>query len=1037
MSARQAKRTEPILVAALLVVLGFAQGAFAQSLPSNLYDGMKWRLVGPFRGGRAEAVAGIPGNPNVYYFGAVAGGVFKTSDGGASWTPLFDHEHVSSIGAIALAPSNANIIYVGTGEQCLRNDISFGDGVYKSLDGGKTWANIGLRDTQHIASLLIDPTNPEHVFVAAIGHAFGSNEERGVFRSMDGGKTWQKVLYVDDKTGATDLVFDPDNPNILFAAMYEVRRSAWSMTSGGPGSGLYKSVDGGTTWKRLEGHGLPPGILGRIGVSVSKANSNRVYAMIEAKENALYRSDDGGANWQMMNNDPLWVRPWYQNHVYADPQDENTVYLLDLGLFRSTDGGRIFDSLPVPHGDNHALWIDPANPKRMIEADDGGVTITVDGGATWTPQDNQPTAQFYHVATDQEFDYRLYGSQQDSSTVAIRSRTDHGVIDIGDWSPVGGGESGYNLPDPRDSQIVYGGDHAGHFTRYDGHTGQVMNIAPWLGGRAHPAANLRHRFQWTAPMALSPHDPNVLYLGGEVLFKTSDGGRNWTIISPDLTRNDKSKQQSTPGPLTPDNSSAEYYDTIFAVAESPLQKDLLWVGTDDGLIHLSKDGGKNWTNITPKQLPEWSRINLIEPSPFDANTAYAAADLHFSDDFHPMIFKTADLGKTWTEITNGIPKDAYVHSIHADPQRKGLLYAGTELGIYVSFDDAADWQSLQLNLPITPVYDTAISGNDLIAATHGRAFWVLDNITPILQANSQIASQPAHLFTPAIAYRVHTQGGFGGGSRKNVGHNPPAGARIDYYLRSVPGGVTLEILDAQGRLVHKASSEQRAESGATGAQRRVSGRGEDSLPARTGMNRYVWNFREEGPTTIPGIYILELSNGGGPVVPPGMYQVKLSVGGKDYSASLEIKPDPRVHISQTDFDKQYELAVEIRDRISEIHKTVNEIRAQRGALEALGKNSTGGSGQVIQSLEQRMSEIEGRLTQVASVNRYASLVEPIMLDAALANVADAVESADSAPTAQEYVDFQEYDREAQGLLGRWRSLVGEISQIKEASRKLP
>lgn len=1030
MSAGQAKRTKFMLMAVILGALGCTQGVLAQSIPSNLFDGMKWRLVGPFRGGRAEAVAGIPGNSKVYYFGAVAGGVFKTSDGGASWTPLFDHEHVSSIGAIALAPSDPNIVYVGTGEQCLRNDISFGDGVYKSLDAGKTWVNLGLRDTQHIASILVDPGNPEHVFVAAIGHAFGPNEERGVFRSMDGGKTWQKVLYVDDKTGATDLVLDPHNPNILFAAMYEVRRSAWSMISGGPGSGLYKSVDGGATWKRLEGHGLPAGILGRIGVSVSKANSNRVYAIIEAKENALYRSDDGGANWRMMNNDPMWVRPWYQNHVYADPQDENTVYLLDLGLFRSSDGGRTFDSLPVPHGDNHALWIDPANPKRMIEADDGGVTVTVDGGATWTPQDNQPTAQFYHVATDQEFDYRLYGSQQDSSTVAIRSRTDHGAIDVEDWSPVGGGESGYNWPDPRDSQIVYGGDHAGHFTRYDGHTGQVMNIAPWLGGRAHPAANLRHRFQWTAPMALSPHDPSVLYLGGEVLFKTSDGGRSWTIISPDLTRNDKSKQQSTPGPLTPDNSSAEYYDTIFAVAESPIQKDLLWVGTDDGLIHFSKDGGKNWTNITPKQLPEWSRINLIEPSPFDANTAYAAADLHFSDDFHPMIFKTTDLGNTWKEITNGIPKDAYVHSVHADPQRKGLLYAGTELGIYVSFDDGADWQSLQLNLPTTPVYDTAVRGNDLIAATHGRAFWVLDNITPLLQANPQIASDPAHLFTPAIAYRVHAPGGFGGGARKNVGQNPPAGATIDYYLRAVPGVVTLEIFDAKGRLVHKASSEQRTEPGGAGAQRRGSGRGEDSLPARTGMNRYVWNFRAEGPTTIPGIYILELANGGGPVVPPGMYQVKLTVGGKDYSASFEIKPDPRVRISQTDFDKQYELAVKIRDRISEIHKTVNEIRAQRGSLEALRKTSNGGNVQAVESLEQRMSEIEGRFTQVASVNRFASLVEPIMLDAALASVASAVESADSAPTAQEYDDFQEYDQEAQDLLGRWKSLAGEISRIK-------
>jgi photosystem II stability/assembly factor-like uncharacterized protein len=1032
MPSREMSRARFICLTTLLALLVLAPAVFAQSVPSGLYDGLKWRLVGPFRGGRAEAVAGIPGNPEVYYFGAVAGGVFKTTDGGATWTPIFDREPVSSIGAIALSPSNPNIIYVGTGEQCLRNDISFGDGVYKSLDGGQTWANIGLRDSQHIASILVDPNNPNTVFVAAIGHAFGPNEERGVFRSMDAGKTWQKVLYVDDQTGATDLVFDPNNPNILFAAMYQVRRTAWSMISGGPGSGLYKSVDGGSTWKRLEGHGLPSGILGRIGVAVSKANSNRVYAIIEAKENALYRSDDGGDNWQMMNNDPIWVRPWYQNHVFADPQDENKVYLLDLGVFRSTDGGRIFDSLPVPHGDNHALWIDPTNPKRMIEADDGGVTVTVDGGATWTPQNNQPTAQFYHVATDDQFNYRLYGSQQDNTTVAIRRRSDDGVIDERDWNPVGGGESGYNWPDPRDPEIVYGGDHAGHFTRYNGHTGQVMNIAPWFGGRAHPPANLKHRFQWTAPMALSPQDPNILYLGGEVLFKTSDGGASWTIISPDLTRNDKSKQQSTPGPLTPDNSSAEYYDTIFAIAESPLQKDLLWVGTDDGLIHLTQDGGKHWANITPKQLPEWARVNMIEPSPFDAGTAYAAADLHFSDNFRPMIFKTSDFGKTWTEITNGIPKQDYVHSIHADPQRKGMLYAGTELGIYVSFDDGADWQSLQLNLPHAPVYDTTVHGNDLVVATHGRAFWMLDDITPLRQASAQLASQPAHLYLPAAAYRERGPGGFGGGgARRNVGHNPPAGATIDYFLGPAASGtVTLEVLDSRGQIVHRVSSAPGGESGASGQGPRTSGRGGASLPARPGMNRYVWNFREEGPTAVPGMFILELANGGGPLVPPGKYQVKLSVGGKDYSAPLEIKPDPREQITQADFNKQYELAAKIRDRISEVHGAVNEIRAQRAILEMLRKQSNPAKVHAIEAAEQQMAEIEGQLIQVASVNRFASLVDPVMLDAEYANLGNAVESADSAPTAQEYEVFQQYEKEREDLLARWKSLQVEVDQIK-------
>ncbi len=993
---------------------------------------MKWRLVGPFRGGRVEAVAGIPGNPYIYYFGAVAGGLFKTSDGGATWNPVFDHERVSSIGAIALVPSNPNIIYVGTGEPCLRNDISFGDGVYKSLDGGKTWSNIGLRDTQHIATILVNPNNSDIIYVAAVGHAFGPNQERGVFRSLDAGKTWQKILYVDDNTGATDLAFDPNNPNILFAGMYQVRRSAWSMTSGGPGSGLYKSIDGGSNWKHLEGYGLPAGILGRIGVAVSKANSNRVYAIIEAKENALYRSDDGGASWRMMNNDPIWVRPWYQNHVIADPNDENTVYLLDLGVFRSTDAGRLFDPLPVPHGDNHALWIDPTDSKRMIEGDDGGATITTDGGKTWAPQTNQPTAQFYHVAADNEFNYRIYGSQQDNTTVAIRSRSDSGWIDERDWHTVAGGESGYNWPDPRDFEIVYGGDHAGHFTRYDGHTGQVMNIAPSFGGRAHPAEELKHRFNWTAPMALSPHDPSVLYLGGEVLFKTSNGGMSWTIISPDLTRNDKSKQQSTPGPLTPDNSSAEYYDTIFAVAESPVQKDLLWAGTDDGLIHVSKDGGKNWAAATPKQLPEWSRVNMIEPSPSEAGKAYAAADLHFSDDFRPMIFKTTDFGKTWTGITNGIPGNDYVHSIHADPQRKGLLYAGTELGLYVSLDDGTNWQSLQLNLPPTPVYDTALHGNDLIVATHGRGFWVLDDIAPLRQAKIQTASEPVHLYVPAVAYREHGRDGFGGAnSPKNVGQNPPDGALIDYYIRApISGPLTLEVLDSRGKVVHRASSEQQKRSTPNGRPSAGLDRRSVVLTAHQGMNRYAWNFREAEPIVVPGMYVLELANGGGPLVPPGKYEVRLRANAMDYTAPLEIKPDPRVRISQMDFEKQYELALKIRDRISEIHDAVNAIRAQHDVLEVLRKAANPAKLQAIKAAEQKMTEIEGQLVQVDSVNLYTSLVKPIMLDAEFADLGNAVESADSAPTAQEYAAFDEYEKTKNELLNRWKSLQREMNQIQ-------
>ena len=997
---------------------------FAQSYPPSLFSGMRWRLVGPFRGGRAEAAVGIPGDPLTYYFGAVAGGVWKTTDGGVTWLPIFDQEPNSSIGTIAIAPSDHNIIYVGTGEQCLRNDVTFGDGVYKSTDAGRTWTNIGLKDSRHIASIVISPTDPDDVYVAAIGHAFGPSKERGVYHTTDGGRTWKNILFVDDKTGATDLEADPNNPRIMFAAMYQVRRAAYTMISGGPGSGLYKTTDAGAHWRKLEGHGLPGGILGRIGIAMTAANSKRVYAIIEAKKNAIYSSDDGGENWTMVNDEPLWVRPWYQNHIFADPKNENVLYSLDVGLFRSTDGGHTFHTLPLNHTDNHHLWIDPTNPSRMIEADDGGVTITVDDGATWSLENNQPTGQFYHAATDDEFNYYIYGAQQDESTLAIRSRTDTGAITEGDWHTVGGGESGYIWPDPRDPEIVFAGDHNGHFTKYDEHTGQIQDIAPWFGARAHQASELKHRFQWTAPLEISPNDPSVLYLGGECIFKTTNGGMSWTQISPDLTRNDKSKQQSTPEPLTPDNSSAEYYDTVFAIAESPVQKDLIWAGTDDGLLHVTLDGGTHWTKVTPPGLPEWARVNMIEPSPWDAHTAYVAADSHFDDNFTPMIFKTTDLGKTWTEITNGIPPNHYVHSIHTDPKRKNLLYAGTEQGIYVSFDDGADWQSLQLNLPLAPVYDTAVHGEDLIAATHGRAIWVLDDIEPLRQATPEIVSGPAHLYTPAVAYR--DRGGRSGRVR-NAGQNPPSGAMIDYYLRSVPAApITIEIEDSRGQVIRRFTS------GEVG-RRDAAESGDEENPraaepsANAGLNRFVWNYRLDAPVGVPGLVISETS-GGGPMVPPGNYAVKLTVAGKDYAAPLVIQPDPRVNIRPEDFQKQYEFAVKLRDRVTEVHQAVNAIRAARETLDRR-KKADPSTAAAIDDIEQKMAEIEGQLTQVASVTRWANLVYPIELDARYADLMNVVESADSAPPAQTYQVFDSYEKQREDLLTRWKVVQTQIAQL--------
>ncbi|MGB7174334.1 MAG: hypothetical protein WBD23_12375 [Candidatus Acidiferrales bacterium] len=1019
---------------------GIASG---QTLDKNSLSGMSYRFVGPFRGGRVEAVLGMPGNPYVFYFGAAAGGVWKTTDGGLNWTPMFDHEPVASIGAIAVAPSDPNIIYVGTGEPCFRGDITYGDGMYKSVDGGKTWTHIGLDDTRHISHVLIDPHDPNIVFVAAEGHAFGPTAERGVFRTTDGGKTWQKVLYKDDKTGAVDLTFDGNNSHVLFAALYQVVRKPWDIVSGGPGSGIYKSSDGGTTWKHLEGHGLPDGILGRIGISISAAQPDRVYALIEAEKGGVYVSNDAGESWQLVTGDHRFLqRAFYYTHIFSDPSHADTIYILNVGAYKSTDAGKTWITLRPPHGDNHALWIDPENSDRMITGDDGGAAISNDGGNTWTPEDNQPTAQFYHVAADNQFHYYLYGAQQDNSTVAIASSTDHGVIGRQDWYPVGGGESGYIVSDP-DGGTVYAGGNYGIITRWTRETDQEHLITPApviMDGSA--AADQKYRFQWTAPIVVSPFDEHTLYIGAQVLFKTTDGGQSWAIISPDLTRNDKSKQQLPGGPITKDSTSVEFYDTIFTVAESPVEKGLIWTGSDDGLVHITRDGGKNWEDVTPKQMPEWSKISLIEASPFDAGTAYIAVDRHMLDDLNPYIYKTSDFGKTWSEIINGIPNGSFVHAVREDTKRKGLLFAGTETRVMVSFDDGEHWQSLQLNLPTVPVHDLIIKNDDLAIATHGRAFWILDDITPLRELRPDSLDQSVHLFEPAPAYHTHSGGGFFR-ARGSVGSNPPGGVIIDYALKSPSkGDVTLEIVDSSGHTVRKYSSNKQTQAAPSEFPR---GRTAESLPNKAGLNRIVWNMRYESPREVPGA-VYDNGPPEGVLALPGKYQVKLTVDGQSYTAPIQITPDPRVKTSMADMQKQFNLATQVRNLEEGDHDTVLAIRDLRSQLQALEKRlgqSTEEKDVVAEAqvIEKKMSAIEEQLIEPKAIANEDQLNYGNMLSSQLAYLENSVDASDEPPTQPEYEQYATYQEQVGKLVSDWKAILNkdvlELNNLMRRSKTPP
>ncbi len=1034
----RAFRTAACFCAGLLLaaLLPAAVSAATAAAPAPL-AGLKWRSIGPSRGSRVLAVAGVAQQPDVFYFGAVAGGVWKTTDAGASWQPHFDKQPIASIGAMAVAPSDPNVIYVGTGESALRGDISFGDGVYKSTDAGKTWKHLGLTDTRHIGKILVDPRNPDTLLVAAVGHAYAPNAERGVFRSTDGGRTWQKVLYKNQVTGAIDLSFDKDNPRIVYAALWQVQRSPWHLESGGPGSGLYKSSDEGRTWTRLTGHGLPAGVWGRLGVSA--ARGGRVYCLIDAEAGGLYRSDDDGGNWKRVSSDPrLLERPWYFMRVHADPVNPDVVYAENTGFYKSLDGGVSFHILRAPHGDNHGLWIDPADPRRMIVGNDGGASVSVNGGITWSTQLNQPTGQFYHVATDNRFPYYVYGAQQDNESVAVASRSDHGPIGEHDWYVVGDNESGYVLPDPTDPDIVYSGSYMGILTRANLHTGQFQDISPWpYDPDGQPAAKQAYRFTWTMPMVFSPQNPKVMYFASQYLLRTDDGGMSWRRISPDLTRNDTSKQGTSGGPVSQDNSTAEYYDVIYSIAPSPLAAGEIWVGTDDGFIQLTRDGGKNWHNVTPKGLPEWAKVSTIEASRFDAGTAYVAVDAHKLGNDQPYIFQTHDYGRTWTRSDDGIRAPSYVHVVRADPKQKNLLYAGTELGAYVSFDGGKRWQPLQLNLPVTSVRDLVIKDGDLVAATHGRGFWILDDIYPLREIAAGANPDSDHLYAARTAVRLHSEEG-DSLPYESVGENPPNGAILYYSLAdNTRGSVTLTLRDAGGALLRTFSSVPTPPENDHPLEFPSEKHPKpQALKTTPGLHRLVWNLRLKGPPPIPGAYY----DMGGPVAPmvlPGRYSVTLTAGGRNFSQPLTVVTDPRVQVTRAALAAQYALMLKLNQALADDHAAANAIRDVRAQLAGIQARLAGRPGNPAlvpeaAALDAKLEPLLQTFYQYRAHAEEAMLNYPSELNSQLAYLELGVDSADSAPTAQQQSMYTALRAQLDAALAQWTALRdGEIARFNK------
>ena len=1023
--------TAPLLAAAP------ANRAQPEARPlSETFDGLKFRSVGPSRGGRSTAVTGVRGQPTTFYFGGTGGGVWKTTDGGSNWQPMSDKDFkTGSVGAIAVSESDPNVVYVGMGESPVRGNLSDGDGVYRSTDAGKSWKNVGLAETRHISKVIVHPKDENLVYVAAQGSVWGPNRERGVFRSPDGGKTWKNVLFVDEKSGACDLSMDPGNPRILYAAFWQAVRRPWEFVSGGPGSGLYRSTDGGDTWKKLE-EGLPKGDKGRIGVAASGAKPGRVFAIVEAEKGGLFASEDYGDKWTKVDDEHgIRERPWYYSWITLDPKNADVLYLPNVFFYKSGDGGHKFSRMNVPHGDNHILWVDPDDSNRMILGNDGGAAISFNGGKTWSTQNNQPTAQFYRLATDDRFPYWLYGAQQDNSTVAMPSGLPGGgTIELTDWFDAGGGESGWLAPDPKDPEVVYAGGYGGAITRFDHRTKSIREIDPWpqlAAGRK--VSGLKYRFQWNAPLIVSRHDPKVIYHAAQKLLRSTNEGQNFEEVSPDLTRNDPSKQGYSGGSITHDITGVEVYDSIFALAESPLEAGVLWAGTDDGLIHVTRDNCKTWQNVTPRGIPEWIQINSIEASPRDKGKAYVAATMYKFGDSRPYLLKTADYGKSWQRIDAGIPQGAFARVVREDPVREGLLFAGTETGLYLSWDDGAHWQPFQRNLPAVPITDLQVKNGDLVVATQGRAFWILDDLSALRQWNESVASSASYLFAPRSSVRMQGDppADDAGAPPRSYGVNFPSGVVIDYWLKEKPTENTkikIEILSGE-TLLRRYTNEKKDEA------KKDDGDGDDGpdpdrekpIEPKAGVNRLLWDLRTLKPTLVPRATINE-GERRAPKVGPGRYTVRLTVDGQVSTRTADVIPNPALGIPPADVLAQYQLLAKLRDRLSDAHAAVMKIRDLKDQIKSIeeharkiGKKEPIGA--QASALTEKLKGIEVKLINPQIKSEEDDLNFEPGLDHDLTALAGVVSFSDGKPTDSAVAYSGVLDRQLTALLDQLQQVV--------------